>query len=71
MPPSSMQLARPAVESSSVSMMARKNFRGDVTGYAADVGKNARPLSPGSNCARRAHSTESSTCCPAAAAAAA
>merc|ERR1719486_816980 len=49
MPPSSMQLARPAVESSSVSMMARKSFRGDVQGYAADVAKRARPLSPGSN----------------------
>merc|ERR1719409_2039006 len=29
--------------------MARKSFRGDVTGYAAEVSKKARPLSPGSN----------------------
>merc|ERR1719271_1070566 len=44
------QLARPNVEAAeSPVMMARKSFRGDVQGYAADVAKRARPLSPGSN----------------------
>merc|ERR1719478_1784531 len=48
-PPATMQqLSRPAVESSSVVMGARKSFRDGVQGYAADVSKNARPLSPGS-----------------------
>ena len=42
------QLARPNVEALEPVMMARKSFRGDVQGYAADVSKNARPLSPGS-----------------------
>merc|ERR1711968_143105 len=40
-------LTRPAVESSTVSMMARKPLK--PQGYAADVDKRARPLSPGSN----------------------
>merc|ERR1719379_2566505 len=49
-PPSTMlQVSRPAVEAPTVDMMARKSFRGDVSGYAADVDKRARPLSPGSN----------------------
>ena len=49
-PPATMQqLARPNVEALEPVMMARKSFRGDVQGYAADVSKNARPLSPGSN----------------------
>jgi len=47
-PPATMQpLSRPAVESSTVSMMARKPLK--PQGYAADVDKRARPLSPGSN----------------------
>merc|ERR1719487_2185894 len=47
-PPTTMQqLSRPAVESSSAIMMARKPPK--PQGYAADVDKRARPLSPGSN----------------------
>merc|ERR1711918_175274 len=42
-------LARPAVESPTAVMMARKAFRGDVSGYAKDTGPKARPLSAGSN----------------------
>merc|ERR1719271_446268 len=41
------QLSRPAVESSTAVMMARKPLK--PQGYAADVKKNARPLSAGSN----------------------
>lgn len=57
-PPSNMlQVQRPAVEASSVEMMARKSFRDGIQGYSAEVSKNARPLSPGSNCARRARNS--------------
>merc|ERR1719316_1994290 len=49
-PPSTMlQVSRPAVEAPTVEMGARKSFRGDVQGYAADVGGRAKPLAPGSN----------------------
>jgi len=47
-PPTSMQqLARPTVEPSTVVMGGRKPLK--PAGYAADVKKNARPLSAGSN----------------------
>merc|ERR1719487_1781419 len=47
-PPASMQqLARPAVEQPTVVMGSRKPLK--PAGYAAEVSKNARPLSPGSN----------------------
>merc|ERR1719311_858681 len=49
-PPASMQqLARPASSVPAVEMMARKNFRDGVSGYAQNVGPKARPLSAGSN----------------------
>ena len=47
-PPATMQqLARPAVETPEVFMGGRKPLK--PLGYGADVKKNARPLSPGSN----------------------
>merc|ERR1740138_1615145 len=44
-----LQVSRPAVEATAVDMMARKSFRDGVAGYAQEVAKKARPLSPGSN----------------------
>merc|ERR1719231_1212542 len=47
-PPATMQqLARPAVETPEAVMRARKPLK--PAGYAAEVAKKARPLSPGSN----------------------
>ena len=45
-------LSRPATESasSSVVMIGRKPLRPD--GYEKKIDRNARPLSPGSNCAQ-------------------